>query len=45
MREAGHISVRRPVRDIRGREVYFKGREIYDVVVLLKDDKKPLEEA
>ena len=43
MRKAGHISVRRPVRDIRGREVYFRGREIYDVVVPLKDDGKPLE--
>lgn len=36
MRKAGHISVRRPVRDIRGREVYFKGKKVYEVEVPLK---------
>ena len=38
MRKAGHISVRRPVRDIRDREVYFKGKKVYEV---LKAPGKP----
>ena len=44
MRKAGHISVRRPVRDIRDREVYLKGKKVYEIGVPLKASLGTLEE-